>query len=86
MSSEPDPARASRGRGGSGVGQIEDHVHVVLDEDDREPAIAGDLADHRDGGRGVLRREPLRGLVEQEQLRLLGEGHGDLEQALIAVG
>ena len=29
--------------------------------------------------------EPLGGLVEQQQLRLLGDGHRDLEQALIAV-
>src|SRR5262249_41257984 len=53
------------------IGEVEDDVHVVLDEDDRQPSLARDLTDGRDGGRGILGRQALRGLVEQQQRGLL---------------
>src|SRR4029077_1013889 len=41
--------------------------------------------DDRDGGHRVLRRQPLGGLVEQQERGLLGDRHRDLEPALVAV-
>ena len=67
------------------VGEVEHHVHVVLDQDDRQLPLARDLPDDPNGGRRVVGGESLRGLVEQQQLRLLGDGHRDLQQPLIAV-
>jgi hypothetical protein len=64
------------------IREVEHHVHVMLDQDDRQLPLARHLPDDRHGGRRILRREPLRGLVEQQQLGLPGDGHGDLEQAL----
>ena len=68
------------------VREVEDDVHVVFDEHDGEMPLPRDLADDADGGRGVLRREPLRRLVEQQELRLLRHRHRDLQEALIAMG
>src|SRR5262245_14258213 len=60
------------------LGEIEHDVHVVLDEENRELPLAGDVTDDGHGSSRVLRREPLGRLVEKEQLRLLCDGHGDL--------
>jgi len=67
------------------VREIEDDIHVVLDEEDGEPLPARDLPDDRDGGQRVLRRQTLGRLVEKEERGLLGDGHRDLEEALVAV-
>ena len=67
------------------IGEVEHHVHVVLDEEDRQPALARDPPDDVDGRRGVFRRQALRRLVEQQKGGLLRHRHRDLEQTLIAV-
>ena len=65
------------------VGEIEHHVHVVLDHDD------GDVA--RNPGQKpahvapLVRRQAGEGLVEQEKLRLLRQRHGDLDAPPLAV-
>ena len=64
--------------------EAEHQVHVVLDQQHRDVG--------RQGGDGVEDVAPLgfghagRRLVEQQHLRRAGEGRGDLEQALLAVG
>ena len=67
------------------VAQVEDEPHVVLDDDDREPAVP-DLEDQLHRLLGLLRVHPRGRLVEEEELRVRGEGSGDLEPSLVAVG
>ena len=64
-------------------GDVEHHVHVVLDQEDREIRIElhqelghlGRFARRQAGGR----------LVEQKNLRIAGEPQNNLELALLAV-
>src|SRR6266568_1076286 len=62
-----------------------DEAHVVLDEQDGDAAPL-DLADELDEEVRLLLVHPPGRLVEDEQLRVGGEGAGDLEPALVAVG
>src|SRR5437868_543626 len=57
---------------GHAVDQVEGHVHVVLDQQDRR--IAGEAADHCRDRRRLRGREPRGRLVEQQHLRRAGEG------------
>src|SRR6478735_9743240 len=66
------------------VGQRTDDVHVVVDEHDGAPDREG--LDERDGAVDVLDPHAGGRLVEQEQLGVEGEGDGELEGALLAVG
>src|SRR6185436_12486727 len=68
---------------GDPVGEAEDRVHVVLDE---EHGHAGaDPADERDHALRFLGAHPSRRLVEQHELRPRGEREPHLERALLAV-
>src|SRR5262249_21918261 len=66
------------------LGEIERHIHVVLDHDD------GHLA--RDRRQQLLHFPPLvareagEGLVEQKHFRVLRQGHRDLDPSPLAVG
>ena len=66
------------------VREGEDEVHVVLDHDDRE--ARGELLDQLAERLHRPHPEPARRLVEEEQLRLPGQRHADLEQPALAVG
>jgi hypothetical protein len=65
------------------IGQPKDHVHVVLDDEDRERAIqAGDeLGD----ARGLDRRHTGGRLVEEENARALRERDREFELATLAM-
>ena len=66
------------------VAEREHHAHVVLD--DQQRAALGDRADQlHDVGR-LLARHAGRRLVQQQDLRIGGERHADLERALLGVG
>jgi hypothetical protein len=68
---------------GDAVGEREDDVHVVLDDEHRDLARqGGEQARHP---LRLLRRHPRRGLIEQEQLRGGRQRHADLELPLLAV-
>src|SRR5438105_8086688 len=68
---------------GHAVDQVEGHVHVVLDQQDRR--IAGEAADHCRDRRRLRGREPRGRLVEQQHLRRAGEGPDELDLTLLAV-
>ena len=67
------------------VADVHHQAHVVLDEHHREAAVA-DLADEADERLLLGGVEPGGRLVEEEHLRLGGQGPGDLEAPLVAVG
>ena len=59
--------------------------HVVLDQQDRQPAVAQDAQPSRElGGLAVV--EARGGLVEQQQRRAQRQRARDLEVLLLAVG
>src|SRR5438445_352589 len=70
---------------GHAVGDSHHHRHVVLDQQQGEPALEDDLADEGGGVARLARRHAGGGLVEQQQGGAGGEGHADLEVALLAV-
>ena len=65
------------------VGEREDDVHVVLD-DDLGHAARLDLLEQVDGAVGVGARHAGGGLVEQQQARVLDQAHGQLQPPLVA--
>ena len=69
---------------GDALGEVERHVHVVLDHDDGD--VTGDGADEAEDVATLLDREPGERLVEQQDPGLLGQRHGDLDPAALAVG
>ena len=62
-----------------------DHVHVVLDDQDRHPELVAQAGDQLGHLVGLLRVHAGGGLVEQQQLRLGGERAGDLQPAPVGV-
>src|SRR2546425_10216838 len=68
---------------GDALGEVEGHVHVVLDHDDRHRARDG--GDQPQDVAPFLDREPGEGLVEPQDPGILGERHGDLDAAALAV-
>src|SRR3954470_2313529 len=66
------------------IREAEHRVHVVLDEEHRH-ALA-DLLDQGDHRLRFLRAHAGHRLIEQDELRVGGEGEPDLERALLAVG
>ena len=62
------------------------HAHVVLDEDDRELAVAMQPANELGDFVGFLVAHSGRRLVQQQQPGAQRQRHGDLGGALIAVG
>src|SRR5262245_11305849 len=62
-------------------------VHVVLDLDDGAKSHAPGCAHENLHDRVLVRRaHPARGLVEQDDLRLEGEGRGHVQELLVALG
>ena len=70
---------------GDVIGDGHHHVHVVLDQDDRDAAVR-QQADQRLEVLDLAMREAGRRLVEQQQPRLERERPRDLEAALVAEG
>ena len=69
---------------GDALGKAERGVHVVLDHHDGD--VARDGVEQRAHGLALGLGEPGERLVEQQQLRLLRQRHGELEPAALAVG
>src|SRR5262249_12097011 len=70
---------------GGAVAQVASEPHVVLDAED-PGALVPDRADELFGGPGLLRVHAGGRLVEEQQAGVAGEGAGDFELALFAVG
>src|SRR5215470_12512206 len=66
------------------VDEVERHVHVVLDQEDRR--VAGEPPDHLGDRRRLGGREARRRLVEQQHLRRARERQDQLDLTLLAVG
>src|ERR1700721_1225771 len=69
---------------GNAVGQSEDGLHVVLDQQDA--VVGAKAAQERDQAFGFLGAGTGQGFVEQKQGWLGGQGDGEFELALFAVG
>src|SRR5215472_13630337 len=68
---------------GNMLGDVEYHVHIVLDEEDREVAIeVGEKLYHL---RGLARREAGGRFIQEQDLRVAGETEDDFELSLLAV-
>src|SRR5437588_850942 len=67
------------------VGDPHDHLHVVLDQEHRDPLVA-DLLDQAHQRRLLRRVHPGGRLVQEQERRPSPHGPGDLEATLIAVG
>src|SRR5256885_2862062 len=74
---------APRGEDGDPLGEAEDQIHVVLDDEDAPRA--GQRGDAAEDLAALAGRDPRRRLVEQEDARPRGESDRDLDQALLAV-
>ncbi len=70
---------------GDPVAQAEDEPHVVLDDRDGDAPVA-DAADQVGGRPRLGRVHPRPRLVEEQDPGLAGQGPGDLQPALVAVG
>ena len=68
---------------GDPLRQLHDHLHVVLDDQDRQ--VLGDAAHQLHRVVGLGRAHAGGRLVEAQELRLGGERDADLEIALLAV-
>src|SRR5712692_6419835 len=60
------------------VGNLEDDLHVMLDDDDIDRPR--ELPDFRNGALGLTGAHPAGRLVEQKQPRVRDQSHADLEQ------
>ena len=69
---------------GDGLREVEDQVHVVLDEQDRD--VGRQRADGLEDLLALAFGHARDRLVEQQHARLAGERERDLEQAALAVG
>ena len=67
------------------LGDAEYHGHVVLGEQQGEPARLHDVAHRGDGRGGLLRRHAGRRFIEQQHLRVAGQCQAELELLLVAV-
>src|SRR3989449_10027578 len=65
---------------------LPDELHVVLDEHYARARARHDALDERDRPLLLRSGHPGRGLVEQEERRIVDEEHRDLEPLLLAVG
>src|SRR5262245_3749030 len=68
------------------IGDPHHDLHVVLDQEDRESELAAQEANELRESVRLPRVHPGRWLVQEQELRLGGEGPADLEPTLIAVG
>ena len=67
------------------VAEVEDEAHVVLDDHHRD-ALVAHPADEVHGRRRLVGVHARGGFVEQEEAGVGGQGPGDLQPALVAVG
>src|SRR5262244_4491768 len=68
---------------GNMLGDIEYHVHIVLDQEDREvPIEVGEKLYHL---RGLARRQAGGRFIQEQDLRVAGETEDDFELSLLAV-
>src|SRR5262249_243480 len=81
--------RRARGNGtainedGDAIGERQDHVHVMLDE--QNGVLATQAAQERHHARRFLRSHASRWFIEQEQFRPGSQSYGKFELALFAV-
>ncbi|CAN4001764.1 IMPACT family member yigZ, partial [Dysosmobacter welbionis] len=68
------------------VGDVHDQVHVVLDQKHRQAELRADLPDEGRQLVGLLGVHARSRFVQQQQLRIRGQGPGDLQPPLLAVG
>jgi hypothetical protein len=68
------------------VGMREYDVHVMLGEEHRDAAFAGDAGGQRHQPDAFLRRHAGGGLVHQQQLGVIGERDGELDALEVAIG
>src|SRR5262249_42941938 len=68
---------------GNMLGDVEYHVHIVLDEEDGEVAI--ELGEKPDHLRGLARRQPGGRFIQKQDLRVAGETEDDFEWSLLAM-
>lgn len=79
-----EPVHTVRDEDGDPVGEGEDRIHVVLDEEHGRPALERTQRLHHLAALHVA--EAGHRLVEQQEARFAGERHGELELLLLAVG
>src|ERR1700730_11327108 len=65
------------------IGDVEHHIHVMLDQEDRQIGIEPEKKFRH--LIGLARRQPRGRLIQQQQLRLAGKAEDYLELALLAV-
>ena len=70
---------------GDPVADAHHDLHVVLDEQDREPEACSELADELGQPPGLLGVHARGRLIEEQQLRFGRQGARDLESPLIAI-
>jgi hypothetical protein len=68
------------------VRQVHDHAHVVLDQDHGQRQLLPDVEDEPGHVLGLLDVHARHGLVQQQQLRLHGQGPTELDPLVDAVG
>src|SRR5262245_40198117 len=68
---------------GNMLGDVEYHVHVVLDEEDGEVAI--ELGEKPDHLRGLARRQPGGRFIQEQDLPVAGEPEDNSELSRLAV-
>ena len=68
------------------LGEVHDHRHVVLDDQERQAALFVGRAQTIEQGLDQHRIDAGGRLVEQQHLRLVHQGHGEFEQLLLAEG
>src|SRR5660397_127988 len=68
------------------VGDIEDHVNIVLREEDGEALLLRQLPAEIDHGAGLFRGHARSGLIQQQQLGSVAQSDGNLQHLLVPVG
>ena len=71
---------------GDVLGHAHHDLHVVLDQEDGQPALVAQGGHELGQPRGLVGVHAGGGLVEQQQRRVAGQRAGDLDAALVAVG
>ena len=70
---------------GDPLRQAEHDLHIVLDEEHGHAAFGEEPGQGLDRLRRLLHRKPLRRLIEQQELRVLGQCHRDFKEPLVAM-
>src|SRR6185437_14860964 len=69
---------------GNAVGQLKRYVHIVLDHNDGH--VARNRKEQLLHILALVDRQSGEGLVEEQETRLLRQGHGDLDATALAIG